>query len=249
MTPPLTVLAEPDPHVCDPTLLTGCLRCSFPPPQLCCDLHHPAHFESQVLKPASDTAVSKKPRRSKMPKKYQRPKDAAPLVQALKEWRDKTTSDRFGPGTADLYGGCLTLPSDILDRIVDCACINKIQNAQDVIKETDWDEAQQHAEAIFAIVREYAPVSNRARFATGPGTFSFMPLCCSDTRAGSSALRSRKRAAGPSQEKSRTKKKLATPAAALGQPSSSTPQEPRQRCKNCRLPGHNGASSYVSSHK
>ena len=109
-----------------------------------------------------------------MPKGYQRLKEAAPLVQALREWRDKTASELFGAGNVDLYGGCLVLPSDILDRIVDCACIDKIRSVQDIVKETDWDEAHQHAEAILAIVHEYALSRSGLRNTASAGASLFV---------------------------------------------------------------------------
>lgn len=155
----LVFRTESDHHLCDPTSPLGCSRCVFPPPKLCCDIHHPIHFNSGPFRPFDDIAVMKHQYRPAMPKGFERSEVAGPLVQALRVWRDKKTQELYGSAYLNDFGGSLVLPDNILQRIIDCASIARINSTESLCKETHWSEAEEHGNEVVALIQMHIPAS------------------------------------------------------------------------------------------
>ncbi|KAG6822549.1 hypothetical protein H0H93_005337, partial [Arthromyces matolae] len=69
------------------------------------------------------------------------PQDYA-LLDALNDWRDTATIERYGIPHLKDYGSTLIMPESVLDRILICAQHSKIQSVEELVKETQWDEAR-----------------------------------------------------------------------------------------------------------
>lgn len=126
----------------------------MPTSRYCCDIHDPDRFESIA---ALDVPKEKSSRRTSL-KDYTRNSDDLALRDALRRWRVMKTSVKYGMGIAGRYGGCLVLPNEFLERIVDCAHYKKIDTVVELKKQTQWAEADAYGEEILAMIRQHTTV-------------------------------------------------------------------------------------------
>lgn len=138
---------------CDPSQPQGCDRCRPLIPTLCCDIHNPSSFD-EFFVPAAK--VSRLPAKSRIPTSKMTPEDCA-LWIALDEWREKTTITLYGHALLQDIGSSLTMPTDILNRIVDCARVFKMKTLDDLRKETKWDGADRWGSDVISIVERLRP--------------------------------------------------------------------------------------------
>ena len=66
------------------------------------------------------------------------------LRTALMDWRDEVATRRYGMATTTTYGVVLIMANETIDRIVDCAHVNKIKTAEDLKNETLWKKSDQY---------------------------------------------------------------------------------------------------------
>ncbi|KAJ7796220.1 hypothetical protein B0H14DRAFT_2236293, partial [Mycena olivaceomarginata] len=55
-------------------------------------------------------------------------------------------------------GAGYIMPDDVLHRIVDCARHHKIQNIEDLLKETRWHRVSEDGERVLALISEHRPL-------------------------------------------------------------------------------------------
>ena len=60
------------------------------------------------------------------------------LAKALNEWRRKATIEKYGEAVLRDVGSSLILPTELLERLVDCAHYGKITNLDQLHKEVNW---------------------------------------------------------------------------------------------------------------
>ena len=115
---------------------TSCPRCSPQTASPCCDLCNPRAFDhlfSYFEPPPPPTKSSK----SSL-KKYDRGEPEMRLAKALNEWRRKATIEKYGEAVLRDVGSSLILPTELLERLVDCAHYGKITNLDQLHKEVNW---------------------------------------------------------------------------------------------------------------
>jgi hypothetical protein len=83
--------------------------------------------------------------------------NAIRLRDALQDWRDTTTQQRYGYASLIDFGGTLVMPTDVLDRIVACAHAGKIATKDDLAKETRWDEVELYSPEILKLIEDFKP--------------------------------------------------------------------------------------------
>ncbi|KAJ3553995.1 hypothetical protein NM688_g3330 [Phlebia brevispora] len=137
---------------CDPSMPTGCTRCSLPSPQSCCDLHDPER--SQHLQTPC-TQKEKRTRRTRIKDFKFGPFDFD-LRGALQKWRDSKVRELYGEGNLRQFGGSLVLPNDMLDRLVSCAHFKKLATVNDLKRETQWTEADKYAAEVLQLIAEHS---------------------------------------------------------------------------------------------
>lgn len=126
----------------------------MPTSRYCCDIHDPNRFESVA---AVAVSKEKSTRRTTLKDYRQDPEDLA-LRDELCRWRALKTSVKYGLGFAGRYGGCLVLPNELLEHIVDCAHYRKIATIAELKKQTQWAEADVYGEEILDMIRQHTPV-------------------------------------------------------------------------------------------
>lgn len=79
------------------------------------------------------------------------------LKEALEEWREAATIQKYGPAYFQDFGPSLIMPNEVLDRIILCAHAKKIATEADIIKETVWSKAATFATEVVAIIHRHNP--------------------------------------------------------------------------------------------
>ncbi|KAF8240013.1 hypothetical protein L208DRAFT_1235131, partial [Tricholoma matsutake] len=74
------------------------------------------------------------------------------LWKALDDWREKTTIALYGHALLQDNGSSLTMPTDVLNCIVDCAHAFKMKTWDDLRKETRWDGADRLGLDVISVV-------------------------------------------------------------------------------------------------
>ena len=145
----------------------NCPRCVLPRPTACCDLCNPQLF--------TDVGITTEPQQARKTRKttvktYTRKTDETDLRRALIDWGTETTIRRHGMATYATFGTVLVLDIETIDRIVDCAHVNRIKTAEDLKNETLWKKSELYAPQILDLIRQHCPPP-----ADGPTTLSTHP--------------------------------------------------------------------------
>lgn len=75
-----------------------------------------------------------------------------PLLQQLKNWRDKETARRYGSAMLATLGGSLVLPDGIAARIVACTHLQKIRTVEQFVFQVQWIDASLYAAQLLPIL-------------------------------------------------------------------------------------------------
>lgn len=103
------------------------------------------------------------------------------LIDALEDWREKTTILLYGEGFLRALGSGLIMPMSTLDHIVDCAHTYKITTIADLQKETCWSAAERCGHQIIDLILKHVPIpTTSSLFTSTPlqqlsSTNTFMP--------------------------------------------------------------------------
>ncbi|KAG6883457.1 hypothetical protein C0992_008701, partial [Termitomyces sp. T32_za158] len=155
---PIEVYFENEKAAVDPTacLPMGCPRCIPPPPHICCDIHSPHSFEHCIVPPIK--AATSIPR-SRLPKIYSPMTEQDHSLQDALDgfWQTKMI-ERYGVSLLKDFGPTLIMPEGVLDRIVSCARYFKIQTAEDLLRETRWDECARYGEQVVDLILQHRPL-------------------------------------------------------------------------------------------
>jgi ATP-dependent DNA helicase RecQ len=79
------------------------------------------------------------------------------LQNALDNWREKTTEEHYGKAHLWDIGPMLVMPTEVLERIVDCTHYSKINSLEDMRKETRWDEVDKWGHDIVDLIQRLRP--------------------------------------------------------------------------------------------
>jgi hypothetical protein len=84
------------------------------------------------------------------------PKDRA-LWKALDDWQEKMMIALYRHALLQDIGSSLTMSTDVLNHIVDCACAFKMKTLDDLRKETRWDGADKWGSDLISLVERLRP--------------------------------------------------------------------------------------------
>ena len=82
---------------------------------------------------------------------------ASALRDALEDWRETMTENTYGIAHLTDLGPTLVMPTEVLNRIVYCANASKISTKDDLIKETQWDEAETWGSNVLHLIQHLCP--------------------------------------------------------------------------------------------
>ncbi|PIL23292.1 transporter [Ganoderma sinense ZZ0214-1] len=132
----------------------GCPRCLILPSPVCCSLCSPAHPIFQLL-PPPPLPQPQAPRASgKVPTtgKYTMTDKDRQLRDELHQFRRTKMKELFGLAVLRNLGPGLVMGDSILDRIADCARVNKLTSLDALYREMKWDQTWDLGDAVLAIV-------------------------------------------------------------------------------------------------
>jgi len=75
------------------------------------------------------------------------------LRDALEDWRETTTEKTYGTAHLIDLGLTLIMPTNVLNQVIECVQFSKILMIDDLIKETQWDEAETWANEVLQIIQ------------------------------------------------------------------------------------------------
>ena len=105
------------------------------------------------------------PRRSRL-SDYKPDEQDQRLRLALHDYRQRKTADKYGlPALYDI-GPSLYMTNEVLDRITDCAHFNKIENGEDLRRQTRWTWANEDVDEMLEIIRRFPRTSSAAPLTT-----------------------------------------------------------------------------------
>jgi hypothetical protein len=142
-----------DHHECQPDIAAGCQRCIVSPSLICCEVCNPHLFEGFAVVNLTLRPKSKHPR-SRLQKVIAIANDMA-LRDALHTFRRQRTIDKFGLAALKNQGPGIIMPTEILQRIVDCAHHNKITSIKELEQETSWSRAAEYGDEILLLIRTH----------------------------------------------------------------------------------------------
>src|SRR5271170_4530323 len=128
--------AVSDHRECRTDTATGCPRCAYLQPLTCCEGCSPGAFMDFA---AVDLRVRPKsaPPRSRL-KDYKHDGQDKALRSALHEFRKRKTIEKYGAPALYDIGPSLYMTHEVLDRITNCAHFSKIQDGEQLKRETRW---------------------------------------------------------------------------------------------------------------
>lgn len=153
-------LANDDHLLCDTTQPNGCSRCR---PKVCnnetspcCDGCVPALLE--LFEGATVPTQTRAAPRSSI-KPYEPTLVDRNLKTALKSWRKITAHVKFGSTTVHTHSIQILMHDKIIQRIVDCARIDRIRTVEDLAKETRWtsERIKDYGVEILSIIQQHSP--------------------------------------------------------------------------------------------
>ncbi|TDL14194.1 P-loop containing nucleoside triphosphate hydrolase protein [Rickenella mellea] len=150
-----------DHHDCLPTSPAGCPRCGPKVSRLCCDLCNPAAI-AEILaslmrqSPPSESTTQTQAR--SVIRKYEKSAIDKKLEDDLFLWRDREAQLALSPAHYIDFGPDIFLPETVVHRIINCAHYGKIENPEDVFRETRWSGSEQYSKAILGILRAARPL-------------------------------------------------------------------------------------------
>jgi hypothetical protein len=98
------------------------------------------------------------------------PEDRA-LWKALNDWQEKMMIMLYGHALLQDISSLLTMPTDVLNRIVDCAHAFKMKTLDDLQKETIWDGADKWGLDVISLV-EHLRLQRPPTLTTNPAPLS-----------------------------------------------------------------------------
>ncbi|KAJ6570683.1 P-loop containing nucleoside triphosphate hydrolase protein [Mycena sp. CBHHK59/15] len=140
---------------CRADLPDGCLRCVSKTPLICCELCTPAHFESFAI--VDLPKVPPIPSKSRI-RPYKAEASDMDLRDALHQFRRTATETKFSRAVLKNSGPGLVMSNEVLQRIVDCAHVYKIQSIEQLARETRWAGATEFGFEVVALINEHRPV-------------------------------------------------------------------------------------------
>ncbi|KAF8185801.1 hypothetical protein K438DRAFT_1498286, partial [Mycena galopus ATCC 62051] len=126
---------EPDHLACRPDLEDGCPRCRIAPSTFSCECCTPAEFADFARVDLSKT--KQQPKRSKIAD-YEADHIDFALRDALQTFRKSRAVELRGTAYYRNYGAAYVMPDEVMQRIVDCSRMHKIQTTADLLRETRW---------------------------------------------------------------------------------------------------------------
>ena len=149
---------------CRPEDPGGCPRCVYLPAVVCCEMCTPSAFvDFAPVDPHQRPAVA--PHRSRVVD-YKADEQDKALRMALHDYHKCKTEQKYGlPALYDI-GPSLYMTNDVLDRITDCAHFNKIQNGEDLRRETRWTWVNEDVDEMLEIIRRFPQKSSAVPLTT-----------------------------------------------------------------------------------
>ncbi|KAF9027205.1 hypothetical protein BDZ89DRAFT_1160884 [Hymenopellis radicata] len=141
---------------CDPSNPEGCTRCRPRKSAVCCDLCTPDAFLHFITVMTAKESI---PGRSRLGKYEYGSKDLE-LKAALLDWRDDVAHEVLEHGFLADYGSEMFMSNETLHRIVDCAHWKKIEDANQLYRETRWPRkyVTAYATALLSIITRIWPL-------------------------------------------------------------------------------------------
>ena len=133
-----------------------CPRCFVTPPQLCCDLCHPADFENKFI--VSLKKRKAQPHRSTI-KPYKPSEDDKALRKRLNRWRWEMANDLYGEPFTDNFGCYTFMTNQVLDCICDAAHYSLVTSIDALAREARWYLSKEHGQTVIDIILEMQPAS------------------------------------------------------------------------------------------
>ena len=85
------------------------------------------------------------------------------LSEALNDWRQKKTKEKYGVAVFRAVGSSLILTDRQLERLVDCAHFGKITNVEQLKKEVRWALIDEFGQDVVQIIMTECPPQPRVR--------------------------------------------------------------------------------------
>ena len=163
----LTLLhKESDEKDCRPDLPSGCPRCVYKKPTVCCE--GPA-CQPEAFMDFAPTNQNLRPKPA-LPRSRIKPYEVGDSHRALKkdlhDFRVRSSVQKFGRPAFAMMGHGLVMSDETLQRIVDCADQGKIQTAENLSRETRWIWAREFFPDILQLIHKHFPPAQPAPLTT-----------------------------------------------------------------------------------
>lgn len=142
---------------CRPDLPSGCPRCVYKKPTVCCS--GPDCQPEAIMDFAPANAIPRPKAalpRSRI-KKYEVAQNHCSLRKDLHDFRVQSAVQKFGRPAFAMMGHALMMSDEILQRIVDCADNGKIHTVDDLSRETRWIWAREFFPSILPLIHKHFP--------------------------------------------------------------------------------------------